>query len=82
LCAFFRSLKNVHLKTERSIVDTVEREAANFGVERAVSLSAPTAGVHERAFDGLKRLGPGNVCKQFRPLPKKRCIVSQEQRVT
>jgi hypothetical protein len=36
-------------KPERGIVDTVEREVANFGVERTVSLSAPTARVFTNA---------------------------------
>jgi len=34
---------------ERRIVDVVEPEVANFGVERSVSLNAPIARVHERA---------------------------------
>jgi hypothetical protein len=36
-------------KPERRIVDTVEREAANFGFERTVSLSAPTTRVFTNA---------------------------------
>jgi hypothetical protein len=42
-------VKDVHLKTGRSIADTAERESANFGVVRTASLSVRSACVFTTA---------------------------------